>query len=224
MPCRSISNSYAASRTLMNGPLCETGYSAMIRQLKQFNVARLRVAADVDFAFASYESRREARRGDFAESGSMFEFPRRPDATVISRAILLHYIAQNRDGFWLARDAEGRNGGLFLFKRSALRFARRISAPSGCATMVLSEPLELDVPNQGSQIVGAFAAAIAAFERRAPALVAMVGTAFAAGRKLVAQISPALEGERRHRAAVEQELFRGRYTLASKNDDDLPIP
>jgi hypothetical protein len=208
----------------MSAPLCETGDSAMIRQLKQCNVARLRVAGDVGFASASYESQRESRRGYFAKSGSLFEFPRRPGATVISGAIPLYYIAQNRDGFWLARDAEGRNGGLFLFKRSALRFARRNSAPSGCATMVLGEPLELDVPNQGSQIVAAVAAAIAAVERRAPALVATVGTAFAAGRKLVLQISRALEGERKHRAAVEQELFRGRYMLASKNDDDLPIP
>jgi hypothetical protein len=45
MAFRSISNSYAESRTLMNGPLCETGDSAMVRQLKQFNVARLRFSA-----------------------------------------------------------------------------------------------------------------------------------------------------------------------------------
>jgi hypothetical protein len=54
--------------------------------------------------------------------------------------------------------------------------------------------------------------------------MAVVRTVFAAGRKLVAQISRVLEGERRHRAAIEQELFCGRYMLASKNDDDLPIP
>ena len=26
-----------------------------------------------------------------------------------------------------------------------------------------------------------------------------------------------------HRTAAEQELFGGRYTLTSKNDDDLPV-
>jgi hypothetical protein len=32
-----------------------------------------------------------------------------------------------------------------------------------------------------------------------------------------------LASERKHRAAIEKELFRDQYTLASKNDDDLPI-
>lgn len=43
-------------------------------------------------------------------------------------------------------------------------------------------------------------------------------------RKLVADVSRAFASERRNRQAIEQELFRGRYTLSSKNDDDLPIP
>jgi len=43
-------------------------------------------------------------------------------------------------------------------------------------------------------------------------------------RKLVADVSRVFASERRHRQAIEQELFRGRYTLSSKNDDDLPIP
>jgi hypothetical protein len=34
----------------------------------------------------------------------------------------------------------------------------------------------------------------------------------------------ALASDRRHREAIEKELFRGRYTLASKNDDELPVP
>jgi hypothetical protein len=203
--------------------LCEIRGSAMIRQLKQFNMSHLRVADGMGFAFATFEPRRDSRRDNFIAPDSAIRFPRRPDATVISDAIPLYYIAQNKNGFWLAREAEGRNGGVFLFKSLALRFARRKSAPSGCATMVLSEQLELDVPNQGSRTVAAFAAAIAAVKRRAPALVAVIRMAVVAGRKLVAQISRALAGERKHRAAIEQELFRGQYTLSSKNDDDLPI-
>jgi hypothetical protein len=45
----------------------------------------------------------------------------------------------------------------------------------------------------------------------------------AAARNLAVRISRALAAERRNRAAIERKLFRGQYTLASKNDDDLPI-
>jgi hypothetical protein len=50
------------------------------------------------------------------------------------------------------REAEGRAGGIFLLKRSAMRFAAKYSAPAGCATMFLSERFELDVENQGSAL------------------------------------------------------------------------
>lgn len=42
-------------------------------------------------------------------------------------------------------------------------------------------------------------------------------------RKLVADVSRALTSKRRHREAIERELFGGQYMLLSKNDDDLPI-
>jgi hypothetical protein len=154
----------------------------------------------------------------------MVKFPRRPDVTVISEVIPLYYIAQNKNGFWLAREAEGRNGGLFLLKRSALRHARGNSKPSGCATMVLNGPIELDVPNQGSRLVAAVAATIDACERRVPTFVVFVRMTAAEWRKLVAEISHAVSGKRRHRTAIDRELICGQYALDSKNDDDLPIP
>jgi hypothetical protein len=40
-------------------------------------------------------------------------------------------------------------------------------------------------------------------------------------RKLLAQLSRAVAGERRHRAAIEHEAFCGHYRLASKIDNDL---
>jgi hypothetical protein len=82
------------------------------------------------------------------------ELPGRPDSRVLSEAIPLFFIARNRHGLWVVREAEGRKGGIFLFKHSALRFAARMSAPAGCATMVLNGPLDLDVEHAG----GAFAA------------------------------------------------------------------
>jgi hypothetical protein len=51
----------------------------------------------------------------------------------------------------------------------------------------------------------------------------IVRLATAKGSDLVARMRRSAEEARRHREKVEQELFRGRYHLSSKNDDDLPI-
>ncbi len=80
------------------------------------------------------------------------KFPRWPESGVYSGSIPLFFIGRNKSGFWVAREAEGRTGGLFLFKRSALRFAEKNCAPVGCATMFLAERFELDVENQGNPL------------------------------------------------------------------------
>jgi hypothetical protein len=82
------------------------------------------------------------------------KFPRRPHSEVLSESIILFFIARNGVGLWIAREAEGRTGGIFLFKKSALRFAQQNNAASGCATMFLAERLELDVENRGNQLIG----------------------------------------------------------------------
>jgi hypothetical protein len=82
------------------------------------------------------------------------KFPQRPQADVLSDSITLFFIARNRVGFWIAREAKRRTGGIFLFKNSALRFAKENSGASGCATMFLTERLELDVENHGNQLIG----------------------------------------------------------------------
>jgi hypothetical protein len=151
------------------------------------------------------------------------KFPRRPNLNVLSETIPLFYICQNRHGFWVARDSEGRSGGLFLRKESALRFARTNSEPSGCAMMFLAEPMDLDVDNKGNRIAVPLGSAIEIVTRRAPTFAAFVGMAIAEWRKLVEQISNAFASERKHRAAIERELFHGEYRLTSRNDDDLPI-
>lgn len=81
------------------------------------------------------------------------KFPDRPDGRVVSDAIPLFFIGRNNNGFWVARGAEGRTGGIFLLKDSALRFASKHSAPAGCAVMFLTERFELDVENHGNLIV-----------------------------------------------------------------------
>jgi hypothetical protein len=84
--------------------------------------------------------------------GSVANFPRRPDAGVLSKSIPLFFIGRNRNGLWIAREAEGRTGGVFLLKQSVLHFAQRKSARVGCATMYLAEPIELDTENLGNPL------------------------------------------------------------------------
>jgi hypothetical protein len=75
------------------------------------------------------------------------------DPGIVNEAIPAFFIGRNRDGFWLARDAKGKSGGIFLFERSALSFARRHSRPQGCATIFPSERFELDLENQGNLLI-----------------------------------------------------------------------
>ncbi len=152
----------------------------------------------------------------------MPRFPQRPDLRIVSEAIPLFYLCQNRHGFWIARDAGGQAGGLFLRKRSALRFAQRQSA-SGCAIMQLNEPIELDVENKGSRIAGPLGALVNVTMRYAPRLTAFFAMRIAKWHKRITQISATLASGREHRAAVERELFHGEYWLSTKGDDDLPI-
>jgi hypothetical protein len=152
------------------------------------------------------------------------QFPRRPNLHVLSETIPLFYICQNSHGFWVARDAGGKVGGLFWRKEAAFRFARQQSEPTGCAMMLLDEPIELDVENQGNRMAGPLGHAADMVKRRAPGLAAFTGMAIAEWHKLVAEIASALAGERKHRAAIEQELFHGQYWLSSKGDDDLLVP
>jgi hypothetical protein len=151
------------------------------------------------------------------------QFPKRPDLTVLSETIPLFYIGRNRFGFWVARESEGRSGGVFLCQRSALRFARSRSRPVGCATMFLNETFELDVENQGSHLVEPLSAVMDWVAHRLPAVADFVGMAVAEWRKLIAEVSRAVAGKRRNRDAIERELFHGRYRLVSKADDDLPV-
>jgi hypothetical protein len=75
------------------------------------------------------------------------------DPSIVSEAIPAFFIGRNRDGFWLARDARGNIGGMFLLESSALSFARRHSRPAGCATIFPSERFELDLENRGNPLI-----------------------------------------------------------------------
>jgi hypothetical protein len=109
------------------------------------------------------------RRQPLATAGAVAEFPRRPDAGVLSETIPLFFIGRNSCGLWIAREAEGRTGGIFLFRHSAVRFAEKNSAPIGCATMILADRFELDVENCGNPLVAWLDAALRRAARLIPA-------------------------------------------------------
>jgi hypothetical protein len=75
------------------------------------------------------------------------------DPGILDASIPAFFIGQDSDGFWLARDLKGGNGGIFLFKSSALAFVRRACRQAGCATIFPSERFELDVENQGNPLI-----------------------------------------------------------------------
>jgi len=182
-------------------------------------------AEGVRLAVANSARDPDLRRPAAAGPSTVVQFPKRPDLSVLSETIPLYYIAQNSRGFWVAREAEGRCGGLFLLRRSALRFARHKSAPASCAMMFFDEVLELDVENEGSRLVAPVAAAMDIAGRRAPTFAAFVAMAIAEWRKLVEQISCVFTGGRRNRATVVKKPFHGHSTSSSKNDEDVrPIP
>src|ERR1700730_12272519 len=131
----------------------------MIRQLKQFRALHERMPADLCLAFAGAGPAPASGRRSYAASDAAHGLPRRPDASVISEAIPLFYIGRNKNGLWVAREAEGRTGGIFLARRSAGRFARESCEHGGCATMFVAEPRELDFENRDNLPVGYSAAA-----------------------------------------------------------------
>lgn len=75
------------------------------------------------------------------------------DPDVVSAAIPAFLIGRNQARLWVAREAKGRAGGLFLFRSSAIDFANRRSAPERCALVFPTETFELDIENQGNPLV-----------------------------------------------------------------------
>jgi hypothetical protein len=156
-------------------------------------------------------------------SGGPMRLLQRPDLSVLSEAIPLFFIGQNKDGLWVARDADARIGGIFLLKHSAERFADRNALPWGCAKVFLDECLELDVENSGNPL----AARLGAVRRFISGLAQQPATSTAktaaAGWRRIAWFATALAEQRMHRALLEAELYINGYRHSSKNDDDLPI-
>jgi hypothetical protein len=104
--------------------------------------------------------RREHLPAATAQEHDCVSIPKHADATttpftpldrdIVSDAIPAFFIGRDGNGFWVAREANGRIGGLFVLKRSALSFARAMSHSNGCATIFPAERFELDLANSGN--------------------------------------------------------------------------
>jgi hypothetical protein len=75
---------------------------------------------------------------------------------IVSTAIPAFFIGRNKAGLWVAREARGRAGGIFLLKSSALAFARANSGSAQCALVFPSETFELDLENEGNPLARHF--------------------------------------------------------------------
>jgi hypothetical protein len=80
----------------------------------------------------------------------------RPGPEIVNASIPVFFIGRNRHDLWVARDAEGRHGGIFWRQRSALDFAHRSARPSGCATVFPQTRFELDIENAGNRFAARF--------------------------------------------------------------------
>jgi hypothetical protein len=75
------------------------------------------------------------------------------DPDIVNEAVPAFFVGRNKNGFWVTRDVRGRIGGIFLFRNSALSFAKRHSRAIGCATIFPFERFELDLENNGNRFV-----------------------------------------------------------------------
>jgi hypothetical protein len=77
----------------------------------------------------------------------------RPGPEDLSEAIPVFFIGRNKHGHWVARGPDGKFGGLFWRKQTAIRFATRSAWPARCATIFPTETIELDLENQGNPLL-----------------------------------------------------------------------
>jgi len=112
-----------------------------------------------------------------ADQGATISAPFRPlDPEIVSEAIPAFFIGRNKEGFWVARDVNGRIGGIFLLENSALSFARMHSGAAGCAIVYLSERFELDLENEGNPLMVQLASLIRFARHPRERLAALIGS------------------------------------------------
>ena len=124
----------------------KTVLAACGAQLNAFVSSRMQHAAAVTGNVRARQPRRTppvTAADQSKASTNRFDLPH-PD--VLSEALPAFFIGRNKAGLWVARDAHGGAGGLFLFKSSAIAFA----CARSCATIFPDERFELDLANEGN--------------------------------------------------------------------------
>jgi hypothetical protein len=154
--------------------------------------AVLTAAGEKVDVFVSHQMQQAAAEAEPARTPPDHELastatPFRPlDASIVSDVIPAFFVGRNEDGFWVARDAKGRSGGLFLLKASAVWFARAQSGPVGCATIFPTDRFELDLKNSGNPLIPYLRPLIRLalhLQQRALARVGQIATAIERCRK-----------------------------------------
>lgn len=97
------------------------------------------------------------------------------DPGIVSADIPAFFIGRNREGFWVARDANGQIGGIFLLENSAVSFARKNSRPAGCASIFPSETIELDLENNGNPLAAQLGPLMRFAKRIGHRMTALIG-------------------------------------------------
>jgi hypothetical protein len=122
------------------------------------------------------EQERTHPGGSPADKPSMVVAQFQPlDPGIVSDAIPAFFIGRNKEGFWVARDAAGRIGGIFLLEVSATAFARENSGPTGCATIYPHGTIELDLENSGSRMIALLGLLVRRVSRARQRIEACVG-------------------------------------------------
>jgi hypothetical protein len=142
MTVGSHSNSYTQVRTLPAWTHAaeqeQPGRTSMI-------ATSMRHDSTADPGFWAVQGTGRSTRGNPRGSQAL----RRPDARILNEAIPLVAIGWNQVGLWVARDCDSSIGRAFIFKGSAIRFAKRMKRPGACALMFVNDRLEL-APNDAN--------------------------------------------------------------------------
>jgi hypothetical protein len=158
-----VSNSYDVGRTSWTliheeAAMATIAFNTALRKAERLEAVLTAVGGKFDVlvsyqlqqATAEAEPARTLANDEQARAATQFK----PlDAGVISDAFPAFFIGRNGEGFWVARDAKGRIGGLFLRKVSAISFARTQSGPGVCATIFPTGRFELDLENSGNPLI-----------------------------------------------------------------------
>jgi hypothetical protein len=136
MTVGTLSNSYARTRTL---PAWTHAAEQEQPGRTSMTAMGMRHELTADSGFWAGHDAGHSTRGNTRGSRAL----RRPDARILNEAIPLVAIGRNRAGLWIARDCDSSTGRAFIFKGSAIRFAKRMKAPGAYALMFVKDGLEL---------------------------------------------------------------------------------